>query len=88
MTLKINGVTMRATEFAYDLCHKIYLIETPEDRERLMDYGYSEDDGTILPTSELPRAWRETCPLRFISPADVSFPDYVEQGEDAEVTWE
>lgn len=84
--LKINGKEVAATEFAYDGCHKIYLINGPEDRERMLDCGYTEE-GDILPIDELPAVWEDTCPLRFISSADLS-QDYVEQCEEGEVTWE
>ena len=35
MTLKINGKPVTATEFAYDGCHKMYLINSPEDRQTM-----------------------------------------------------
>lgn len=84
--LRINGTPVPATEFAYDGCHKIYLIDSPEDRQRMLDCGYTEE-GDILPVSELPDVWDETCPLRFISSADLEH-EYVPQCEDAEVTYE
>lgn len=68
--LTINGEVVKATHFAYDGCHKIYLIGGVEDMESMLGYGYSQDD--ILPVSELSRVWSETCFLRFISWADLS----------------
>jgi hypothetical protein len=90
MTLKINGKTVEATEFAFDGCHKIYLITNPEGRQRMVDYGYGadNDDSAILPVSELAQAWRQSCFLRFISPADLEGPDFVEQGENAKIVYE
>lgn len=80
MSVKINGQPVEAKEFGFDGCHKIYLIHTPEDREQLVEYGYD-----ILPISKLPKAWRESCGLKFISDADLNHSD-VPQGERAKVT--
>jgi hypothetical protein len=81
--LKIDGNVIEATEFAWDGCHKIYLIATLADRATMIGFGY---EGSILPVSELPRVWQETCPLRFISSADLN-DNVVSQFEDAEVTY-
>jgi hypothetical protein len=83
--LHINGLPVAATEFATDECHKIYLIFTAEDRQTMLDCGYDSDD--IHPVSELPAAWDLTCPLRFISSADLTL-RFVKQCEDATVTYE
>lgn len=70
--LTINGTDYPAQEFAWDGCHKIYLITTPEDRAKMEENGYT-DPGDILPVSELPDIWENhLCSLRFISPADLS----------------
>ena len=76
-TLTINGETIAATEFAYDGCHKIYLIASQEDRETMQDCGYEDDD--IYPVSDLAAVWEDTCFLRFISSADLTR-HYVDQG--------
>lgn len=81
----IRTLTPDTTEFAYDGCHKVYLIFTPEDREKMVELGYGESD--IFPVSELPRVWDETCSLRFISPADLVGPNFVDQCESADVTY-
>jgi hypothetical protein len=81
--LKINGHAVKATEFAWDGCHKVYLVTTPAGREQIVDCGYD-----MLPVSELPAVWERTCFLRFINPADLHGPSLVEQGEDAVVTYE
>lgn len=59
--LVINGTATNATEFAYDGCHKIYLIETWKDYCEAKDAEYD-----ILPISELRKAWENSCGLRFI----------------------
>jgi hypothetical protein len=91
--LKINGEVIDATEFAYDGCHKIYLVRTPKERAELIECGYyrtvlSElEGGFLLPISELPKVWDETCPLRFISSGDLT-KQFVPQCEDASVEYD
>jgi hypothetical protein len=82
--LRINGKVVDAEEFAYDGCHKIYLIFTAEDRAAMLGHGYGEGTSSILPASELARVWEQTCFLRFISRADLRGPDVVPQGYDWE----
>lgn len=77
--LRINGKSFTATHFAWDGCHKIYLISSTSDMAQMITYGYGEGDSEILPVSELPRVWEETCSLRFISPADLIGDDIVPQ---------
>lgn len=67
--LKINGVVVNATQFITDDCHKVYLLDSPEGREQVLSRGWSEAD--FRPVSELPAVWDDTCPLRFISSADL-----------------
>lgn len=53
------------TLFVYDNCHKIYLIEDKEDIESVKKtWG---KDTIFYNIDELPKIWKETCPLRFIS---------------------
>lgn len=80
MKLIINGKPVEADGFMFDGCHKLYVIDSPEGREQILGLGWSEGD--IRPLSELPSAWAESCPLRFISSADLK-QDYVEQCMDA-----
>ena len=81
--MKINGLQVTAKKFAFDGCHKIYLIENGEEEAEALSYGYR-----ILLIQELPQAYEDSCPLRFISnwPLGLSnedFISYVEQGDDA-----
>jgi hypothetical protein len=85
MTVYINGEPVTAAEFAWDGCHKIYLINSLEDRERMVGLGYGEGESEILPIDELPEVWEESCGLRFISGCGPDYTCYVEQFEDAEV---
>lgn len=84
--LFINGKHIDATEFAYDGCHKVYLIDTPELRTQMEGYGYEPED--FHPVSELPAVWDSTCFLRFISWGDLRNDDLIAQGEDADATVE
>jgi hypothetical protein len=86
--LHINGEPVEAIEFAWDGCHKIYLIDTAEVRETLQGYGYEGED--FLPVSELPDAWESSCALRFICWGDLRDGDPVPQlsEEDGPVTVE
>lgn len=71
MSITINGQTSPATEFAWDGCHKIYLLDNG-DADKNGKYGYmlsknGEAGYKVLPVSELQRAWDQSCPLRFIN---------------------
>lgn len=58
--MKINGVRVKGRKFAYDGCHKIYVIEDIED-EKMAEDGYK-----IYPIKDLEEAYRRSCDLRFI----------------------
>lgn len=76
--LTINGHEITADSFAWDECHKIYLINTEEDLDKFIEYEYK-----IFPISLLQEAYENSCGLRFISDGDLDFSP-VEQGQDAE----
>jgi hypothetical protein len=65
--MKINGIETKAREFAFDGCHKIYLIESEQDRGEARDSGYD-----ILPISSLRKSFNNSCGLQFISSWDLS----------------
>ena len=67
MTKCINGKAITAYAFGFDGCHKIYLVENGEDEELLRSFDYE-----IYDIDGLPRAWADSCPLRFIETADLS----------------
>lgn len=71
--MKINGKQINAEEFAYDNCHKIYIIENEEDRRQAVEYGYD-----IYPIEDLEKAYTQSCELRFISNWSLN-KQYVEQ---------
>lgn len=65
-------------EFAYDGCHKIYLIEDEEDKKQAIETEYM-----IMKIEDLPRIWAESCSLRFINNGKLTR-QYVGQFEKAE----
>ena len=60
--MKINNQEVSAKEFAYDGCHKIYLIETENDRGEASDSGYEIHD-----IGSLKSMFNASCGLQFIS---------------------
>ena len=74
----INGIEVTSKEFAYDDSHKFYLIETDEERETAMEYGYN-----IYPIQKIMGMYiLSTDGLRFINSFDLSV-TYVGQFEKA-----
>lgn len=59
--MKINNVEVIGDKFAYDGCHKIYLIEDQEDEQKSHECGYK-----ILDISQLMKTYEYSCELRFI----------------------
>ena len=60
--MRINNQETEAKAFAYDDCHKIYLLERDSDWKDASDAGY-----TILPIEKLIETYEGSCDLRFIS---------------------
>lgn len=77
-TVRINGVAVEAEEFAWDGCHKIYLIQNADGRANVAGYD-------LYPLSRLAWAWERSCGLRFIAPADLAGPDIIDQCYEGEV---
>jgi hypothetical protein len=75
--MRINGQETKAKEFAYDGCHKIYLIESENDRGEASDSGYEIHD-----IGSLKSMFHASCGLQFISSWDLS-KHFVNQFEDA-----
>lgn len=59
--MKVNGIEIVEERFAYDGCHKIYLIECIEDEIEAVEYGYE-----ILPIERLEETFKKSCGLEFI----------------------
>lgn len=77
--MKINGKEVITNgKFAYDGCHKIYILEDEADEQMMVGYGYS-----IYPIGQLQEKYANSCYLRFVSNAKLD-KSYVEQCKDAE----
>ena len=60
--MKIGRYKVNADSFAYDGCHKIYILESEKDKEEANELEYK-----ILPISEIVDFYENSCSLRFIS---------------------
>lgn len=85
----INGRHSPATRFAYDGCHKIFLLDQGEhDEQGPLAYMFAQDNDprnpgyTIHPISQLEQIWERSCQLRFIRSWDDST-TYVSQFQKA-----
>lgn len=58
----INGILVKGDFFAYDGCHKMYLLEDDIDSKEAKEYGYK-----IIPINLLKETYDSSCPLRFIN---------------------
>lgn len=75
--MKINDVEVLGNKFAFDGCHKIYIIEDDNDYNEAVSYGHN-----IHNINELEHIYRhETCDLVFISNWKLT-KRYVEQFEE------
>jgi hypothetical protein len=74
--MKNISVPKTAKEFAFDDCHKIYILETPEEKAEAVDAGYS-----VFPIDELEDMYDGSCPLRFVSFWNLSKEQPIPQGE-------
>lgn len=63
--MKIGRYTTKAKEFFYDGCHKIYLIETPQDKKDFFNNGWDKDE--IYPIDTIIDCYENACPLKFIN---------------------
>ena len=60
--LKVNGKHIMSNGyFAYDGCHKIYILEDKNDIAMAMEYGFR-----LYPTFELKSTFENSCALKFI----------------------
>lgn len=62
--MKIGRHNIKAKEFFFDGCHKIYLIETPRDKKVFLSRDWEESD--IYPIDQLIEIYRNSCSLKFI----------------------
>lgn len=80
--VKVNGVEIVGKYFAYDKCHKIYIIEDKEDMKQAKKYGYSIYCIAYNNENYLEQAYNNSCELRFISNWKLD-KQYVKQFENA-----
>jgi hypothetical protein len=60
--MKVNGQEIIGKFFAYEGCHKMYILETEQDiKEAEASVGYD-----VVPIDQLPHVWDISCELRFI----------------------
>lgn len=77
--MTINGKKITAKEFAFDNCHKIYLVNNKDDKAQLLEYGYD-----FYPIEEIKEAFDGGCGLRFIQDM-TTFNNIVGQFEPAKI---
>lgn len=75
--MKINNKEVIGDKFAYDGCHKIYIIEDEKDREDAEEYDYQ-----IFDLKDIQNVYENSCELKFISNWKLD-KRYVNQFEDA-----
>lgn len=75
--MKINNKEVIGDKFAYDGCHKIYIIEDKKDREDVEEYDYQ-----IFDLKDIQNVYENSCELKFISNWKLD-KRYVNQFEDA-----
>ena len=78
---EINGIEIIGNKFAYDNCHKIYIIEDEQDEQEAKECGYN-----IYPIEDIKSAYDNSCSLKLISNWKLT-KRYVKQFEDY-VKWE
>lgn len=75
--MKINNIEVIGKKFAYDNCHKIYVIEDEKDLKEAKEIGYN-----IYDIADIKEAYENSCPLRFISNWKLN-KNYISQFENA-----
>lgn len=60
--MKINGQKITGDKFAWDRCHKFYIIEDEQDEIEAMNLNYH-----LYPMDLIQEYYNASCPLRFIS---------------------
>lgn len=75
--ITVNKQQIIDEQFAYDGCHKIYIIEDESDREIALSCDYK-----IHPISELEEKFNDSCDLKFINNWKLN-KTYVKQFEEA-----
>lgn len=74
--MKVNNKEILGDKFAFDGCHKIYIIEDNLDEKEAIDYGYD-----IYEVKDLKDIYENSCSLKFISNWKLNI-NYVKQFEE------
>lgn len=59
--VSINGKEIKQDRFAFDKCHKFYLIANDEEENEALNAGY-----TVYSIDQIAKEFWNSCPLRFI----------------------
>ena len=73
--MKCNRKIIKGNCFVWDGCHKIYVLQTPEEVQEASNDGF-----IIHPIKDLPEIYRRSCSLRCMSYWDVAKPYICPQG--------
>ena len=78
--LKINGKEVITNgAYAFDNCHKFYILENDNEKFKALEYDYE-----ICPIQNLVTDLKNSCPLRFINSFDLTqtyLPQFAESVE-------
>lgn len=74
---KVKEMAPEVTQFAWDGCHKIYILENQEEVTEAEKVGY--EILNIEPSLE--STWEESCELRFINFWNLDKPSIIAQCE-------
>lgn len=75
--MEINGIKITGKNFAWDGCHKIYILANASQVRQARAMGYS-----IFKIKSIKDCYESSCSLKFISSWDL-LTDYISQFEDA-----
>ena len=76
--LKINGKEVKNNgAYAFDNCHKFYILENDNEKFKALEFGYE-----IYPIQHLVTDLKNSCPLRFINSFNLEN-TYLLQGEES-----
>jgi len=77
--MKINGITTNAKKFAFDGCHKIYLLSDEKEECEAVGLGFK-----VFDIEKLQKTWEKSCGLRFINSWDFKL-SFVSQFEELKI---
>ena len=61
LTMKINNVEIKDKYFAFDTCHKIYILSNQDEMYQAIKLGYE-----IKETKDIVNTYNKSCSLKFI----------------------